>query len=74
MSISLWRLSHLWLAIISSIFILIASVTGAILSFEPVYEGSYDYKVPGGDQLTIAQLIFNAKSRYKEISSIERDH
>ncbi|MEM9391577.1 MAG: PepSY domain-containing protein, partial [Bacteroidota bacterium] len=74
MTISLWRLTHLWLAFISSIFLLIASVTGAILSFEPVYEGSYGYDLTGADELTIAELQQNLTARYPEISSIERDH
>ncbi|MEM6359789.1 MAG: PepSY domain-containing protein [Bacteroidota bacterium] len=74
MTISLWRLTHLWLALISSIFLLIASVTGAILSFEPVYEGSYDYDMTGADELTIAKLQQNLTARYPEISSIKRDH
>lgn len=73
MTISPWRWAHLWLAIISGIFLFIASVTGAILSTEPIYEGSKGYKVAGGDELTIAELTDNLISRYPELLSISRD-
>ncbi len=36
MIISIWRFSHLALAVTSSVFILILSVTGAILAFDPI--------------------------------------
>ncbi|MEM6525583.1 MAG: PepSY domain-containing protein [Bacteroidota bacterium] len=74
MRLSIWRLAHLWLAFVSGIFLLIASITGAILSFEPVYEKSYGYKIDGADDMTIAQLQENLTAKYPEVSSIKRDH
>ncbi|MEM8895145.1 MAG: PepSY domain-containing protein, partial [Bacteroidota bacterium] len=74
MTLSLWRLSHLWLAIISGIFLLIASLTGAILSFEPIYERAQGYYFSEADQLSIAELAHNIGTRHSEISSIKRDH
>jgi sulfite reductase (NADPH) flavoprotein alpha-component len=73
MSISLWRVTHLWLAVISSIFLLIASATGAILSFEPIYEGSYSLKVNQADDLPIGKSIELIKERHEEILNITRD-
>ncbi|MEM0941233.1 MAG: PepSY domain-containing protein [Bacteroidota bacterium] len=73
MTLSLWRRSHLWLAIVSGIFLLIASVTGTILSFEPIYEGSFGYEVKDAKDLTLAELTQNLAKSYLEISSIKKD-
>ncbi|MEM6734805.1 MAG: PepSY domain-containing protein [Bacteroidota bacterium] len=73
MTISLWRISHLWLAIVSGLFLLIASITGAILSFEPVYEGSFDYKVKDAENLTLAELVQSLARNHLEISSVKKD-
>ena len=74
MNISLRRLSHLWLAIVSSLFLFIASVTGVVLALEPVVESSYPYRIKGSDQLPISELVRSLKKSYPEISSIKRDH
>lgn len=74
MTISPWRLFHLWLAIVTAVFLLIASVTGIILAFEPVYEQSFGYKRSEANQLTVAALIENTSDVYPEISSISKDH
>lgn len=73
MSISLWRLVHLWIAIISSVFILIASVTGAILSFEPIYEYSFSYKTEDADALPLVEVLNTVKSTHEEVLSMSRD-
>jgi len=73
MRVSVWRLIHLWLAIISGVFVLLASITGAILAFEPVYELSHDYNVED-KRLTVSELIFNVSQVYEEVSSITKDH
>ncbi len=73
MGISLWRLTHLWLAMVSSIFLLIASVTGAILAFEPIYENGKAFRVAGGDDIPIAQLIDTVRNHHQDIVSIARD-
>ncbi len=36
MILTVWRYSHLFLALVSSIFLLIAAITGVILSFSPI--------------------------------------
>ncbi|MEM6642824.1 MAG: PepSY domain-containing protein [Bacteroidota bacterium] len=74
MTISLWRLSHLWLAIVSSLFLLIASVTGAILSLEPVYEKSFGYDIDQADQITVSQLVSTLTSQYEELVRVAKDH
>ncbi len=74
MKVSPWRLLHLWLAIVSSVFILIASITGVILAIEPVYQQSYGYERPEADELSVTDLIENTSVAYPEISSIRKDH
>ena len=75
MTLSIWRYSHLVLAISSSLFLLLIALTGMVLSFEPVQKGLYPYSVSGADELTIAQVITTVKSRYEDesIYSIARD-
>ena len=73
MKLSPWRLVHLWLALVSSIFLIIASVTGAILAFEPVYENSYPYQVKGADELLLSEVIETVRDRHEEVLSLQRD-
>lgn len=74
MTISIWRYSHLILAISSSIFILIASVTGAILAIEPISNQLKPYAVKNADALSLAATISTLERKYDEIISIKRDN
>ncbi len=73
MVFSIWRYSHLTLAISSFFFILIAAVTGIILSLEPISEQlkPYDYKV---ENYSLANTIAVLQKQYDEVLSIEKDH
>ncbi|OEK02154.1 hypothetical protein BFP97_11745 [Roseivirga sp. 4D4] len=73
MSLSLWRVTHLWLAIISTIFLLIASITGAILSFEPIYQKTHSYQVKKADDLLLSKAITNITAQHEEVLNISRD-
>jgi len=73
MSLSLWRATHLWLAIISTIFLLIASITGAILSFEPIYQKTHPYQVKKADDLLLSEAISNITAQHEEVLNISRD-
>lgn len=74
MIISIWRYSHLSLAISSSLFILIASITGIILAFEPISEQLQPYAVQNLENHTLAKTITILKKEYDEVLSIEKDH
>lgn len=74
MNASPWRLIHLWLAVVSSVFVLIASLTGAILAFEPIYEQAHPYDLGEEERLTLYELVQHTSTRYDEISSIKKDH
>lgn len=71
---SIWRYSHLSLAISSFIFILIASLTGIILAFEPVSEQLHPYEFTKANEQSLAKTIHILKNKYEEVLSLERDH
>ncbi|UZR99642.1 PepSY domain-containing protein [Chondrinema litorale] len=73
MIISLWRYSHLALAISSCIFITIASLTGIVLSFEPVTNNLSSNYVSGVSELSLAETVTQLKSKYDEVFSLEVD-
>ncbi len=73
MTISIWRYSHLALAISSFVFIFLASVTGIILAFQPISEQIKPYKIDGFSQINLAETIQVFKNRYPEVISLEVD-
>ena len=73
MTISIWRYSHLALAVSSFVFIFLASVTGIILAFQPISEQIQPYKVAGFNQITLAETLHAFKSKYPEVISLEVD-
>lgn len=77
MIISIWRYSHLGLAVSSFLLLIIASVTGIILAFEPVMEQSKGYKADGFEQVTLSSVIPLLKEKYPNIQELavdENDH
>ncbi len=73
MTISIWRYSHLTLAISSSIFILLAALTGIILAFEPISNKLTPYAIQDVNTLSLSKTIENLKAEYNEVVHIERD-
>ncbi|MCX2473905.1 PepSY domain-containing protein [Pedobacter sp. MC2016-05] len=73
MTISLWRYSHLALAVSSFLFIALASVTGIILSFKPVAEKIQPYKSKDFYRLNVAQLIPTLQKSYTDIADVTID-
>ena len=65
-----WRYSHLTLAISSSIFILIAAITGIILSFEPISNQLKPYAITT-DNVSLSQTISSLKKEYKEVITLD---
>lgn len=57
MIISVWRYSHLALAVSSFLLLTLASITGIILAAEPVIHAANSYKVDGFDSISVAQVI-----------------
>ncbi|MEP5340824.1 MAG: PepSY domain-containing protein [Algibacter sp.] len=73
MTISIWRYSHLTLAISSSLFILLAALTGSILAFEPISNQLKPYAVKHANTLSLSKTIENLKAEYDEVIHIEKD-
>jgi len=73
MALSVWRYSHLILALVSSLFLLIASITGVILAVEPISNKVQPYRIAEADGLSLAQTLENLNAKYDEILSISRD-
>lgn len=73
MTISIWRYSHLVLAVVSSLFILIASVTGAILAFEPISNQLKSYAVSDANEVSLAETLSVLNTEYEEVFTIEVD-
>src|SRR5690606_18607907 len=74
MTLSIWRFAHLALAIVSSLFLLILSVTGVILAIDVVNEKIPAYKVENFNSLNLAQSISGLRKVYPEIIEISVDH
>ncbi|MDR6968124.1 sulfite reductase (NADPH) flavoprotein alpha-component [Flavobacterium arsenatis] len=73
MTISIWRYSHLALAISSFLFIALASITGIILAFEPVSQKIQPYQTEGFSEMNVAETIENFRSNYDEVFDIAVD-
>ncbi|WP_446051365.1 PepSY domain-containing protein, partial [Zobellia laminariae] len=73
MIVSVWRYSHLLFAIASSVFLLIASITGVILAVEPISNKIEPYSISGADELSLAETLENINTKYEEVLAITRD-
>lgn len=74
MTISIWRYGHLALAVSSFVFILLASVTGIILAFDPIVQKTLPYKVSDFKRITLAESLPAIRKAYPEITDITVDH
>ncbi|HNS41748.1 MAG TPA: PepSY domain-containing protein [Taishania sp.] len=70
---SFWRWSHLILAIVASVVLLAASISGAFLAVEPVQNNNRTTFDNSWNNTTIQHTIEKLKSHYSEITSIEKD-
>jgi len=73
MTISVWRYSHLALAVSSFLFIALAAITGVILAFEPLDKQLSEYHVKNLDQLNVAQTVTKLKAKYPGVTDISVD-
>lgn len=73
MTISVWRYSHLALALSSCLLIILASISGIILAFEPLSLKTLPYKVNGFDKITLAEAIPALKSNFEELTDLTVD-
>lgn len=71
MTISIWRYSHFVLAFAASLFLIVASITGAILAIEPISQQLKAYNTSDLDQVSLSTASSALASRYDEVFSIE---
>ena len=71
MTISIWRYSHFVLALASSLFLLIASVTGVILAIEPISHQAKGYAVQDLDKVSLGTTIYALKKNYDDVFTLE---
>ncbi|MDR7370358.1 PepSY domain-containing protein [Flavobacterium aquidurense] len=74
MTLSFWRSSHLALALVSSLFLILASVTGIILAVDAVQEKTLPYKIENFDKITLGQTLPVLKKNYPEITELSVDY
>ncbi len=74
MTLSIWRYAHLALAIVSSVFLFILSVTGIILAVDAVKEKQSAHKVSDFETITLAESLPLLLKEYPEIVEITVDH
>jgi sulfite reductase (NADPH) flavoprotein alpha-component len=73
MTISIWRYSHLALAVSSFLLLALASITGVILAFEPVSEKTQPFRIDNFGQVTLAQTLPLLRETYPGISELTVD-
>ncbi|MFD2551380.1 PepSY domain-containing protein [Bizionia sediminis] len=74
MTISIWRYSHLLLAITASVFIFLAAVTGIILAFQPIANVFQPYKSAHFNSITLAETVHRLQQTYPDVLTLEVDN
>lgn len=74
MTSSIWRFAHLVLALLASLVLIIASITGAVLAFDTASEKTNEFRVHNFDDITLHQFIPQLKKLYPEITHLAVDH
>ena len=68
---SVWRYSHFFLALVSALFLILASITGAILTFEPISNISSSFYTENINSIQLSETIMILQDNYKEILELE---
>ncbi|WP_269235654.1 PepSY domain-containing protein [Flavobacterium flavigenum] len=74
MTLSFWRYAHLSLALFSSVFLILASVTGIILAIDAAQEKTLPYKGAGFNQITLGETLPVLRKAYPEITELSVDY
>lgn len=70
---SYWRKAHLVLAMLTSFFLIVASVTGIVLSLEPVSNRLHESHIANARDGSLGSLIQQLESTYLEVIEIKID-
>lgn len=74
MTLSIWRYAHLVLAILASLVLIVASLTGVVLAIDTANEKTNDFRIDNFDTITLHQFLPELKKIYPEITNISVDH
>lgn len=74
MTLSIWRYAHFTLAVVSSLFLLMASLTGIILAIDAVGQKLPPYRVDNFEEITLSKVIPVVKNQFLEVNELTVDH
>lgn len=74
MTLSIWRYAHLALALFSSLFLVLASVTGILLAIDSVTQKMPNYRAQNFEAITLAQSLPALRKQYPEITELSIDN
>ena len=74
MTASIWRYAHLVLAILASVVLVAASLTGVVLAIDTANENTNPYRVANFNEITLNQFLPRLSTQYPEITNISVDH
>ena len=74
MTLSIWRYAHLVLALLASLVLIIASLTGIVLAVDVANEKTNPYQIDNFNAITLVQVLPELRKVYPEISTISVDH
>lgn len=74
MTISFWRSSHLILAVVASLLLILASVTGILLAVDAATEARPPYSKQELEHINLAQTLSTLRQVYSEITELSVDH
>jgi len=74
MTLSIWRYAHLTLAILTFLFLIVASTTGIILAYDSAQEKTQPYRVDDFSNINLAQSLPELRKVFPEITEISVDH
>ncbi|WP_375604979.1 PepSY domain-containing protein [Flavobacterium davisii] len=70
MTLSIWRLAHFALALITSVFLILASLTGAILAVDAIKQKNTPYKVDNFEKIKLAKVLAVVKKEFIEVTEL----
>tara|TARA_B100000989_G_scaffold265455_1_gene218351 strand:+ start:5295 stop:6758 length:1464 start_codon:yes stop_codon:yes gene_type:complete len=70
MILSIWRYCHFSLAAVASLFLILASLTGAILAFEPITNSLKNYSINNLNEISLNETLSVLEKKFKEVYEI----
>ena len=71
MILSIWRYCHFSLAAFASLFLILASLTGAILAFEPITNSLKNYSINNLNEISLKETLNVLDKKFKEVYEIQ---